>query len=803
MDSPGAHYGAAPHTPSARGPRPDFANTPNNASRLQSSPYPSTPAVERLTTAELQFALKDAWRLVREKERDCALAAEIGSKLLEANEKLKAQYERVLEDYEAQKSTSNDTNLVQDVVVSPSNPGGHGKARPHAHGEDLTVNHVFELEKLNQELQQKIDGLAFNNAELERAGVLHEKKLEDLTMAHKRELGMALNAIRELEADKNRLAQEKAEAAKQFKDGKKHAGAEAAYVARIDELEDIVADLTSRTQNAESRLDPALKETEMWSTRCRDLEERCDGIETLQDECALQQCRIDELEGKLSDERELVATLKAVLNGEKALPPNPSMDIYDEDENSHSLFSEVEDKRQALESRHHQLAAKHKGLIRVHHQNVHQQERMRNHISRLTQLTQSRTDEERLHRLEQALGEKDSENRALFARIAALERGGPAADPGLGGTGSGAGTADSQTVETLRLRLSTLEFECEYLRGEVRTLKMLRVGEIEKLRKTERALGDKEEEIERIRNEAAKWKWEAEEAKVLLEEKERMVELISDTQIEVVESGNGEQKRRRHIAAQTEEDWTPASSQSQQVSEQAVVDSFEKVALDSELQPSPADESYDPEDAEAEDPAIAPNEFTIRSIRHDLDSDTSSSSASGSLNMDNTFSNVTSAYLKAGHTQTRGSMLVAVTNNNMRRERERTMESRDFASPAGGDLAPQSSSGFGGEPTPLRSSNNRDPLSDASSSLANVTASTGPRRQRVPTAERKEDPASEPAPAPVKRPESIASTGSALREPIGMAAGSRAPKQVFVNKKGGSSAPSSAEAKKQEECKQQ
>lgn len=811
-----AHMTTIPTTPSGRGGRRDDASMTPSGTRLSSSnsPFPSTPSVDRLNTTELQFALKDAWRSLREKERDCALAAEIGSKLLEANEQLKAEYERVLFEYEqavARLPAQGSDGSSPDALPSPpASQQAHGKSRPHAHGEDLTVNHMFELEKINQELQQKYDALSYANSDLERAAALHEKKLEDQAATHKREMATALNAIRELERDKAQMAREKAEIAKHVKDGKKMAGDEAAYVARIDELENLVADLTVRAEEAETKLNPALQEVEMWSSRCRDLEERFDGIENLQDDLAMQQLRVEELESKLADEREIVASLKAFINGDKSVIPSnlAAIDVYDDDENAHSLFSEVEDKRLALESRHSQLAAKHKGLMKVHHQNVHQQERLRNHINRLTQLTQSRTDEERLQRLEQALGEKDSENRALFARIAALERGGAVADPGIGTAGSGSsvsGSIDSTTVETLRLRLSTLESECEYLRGELRTLKMLRVGEIEKLRKTERALGEKEEEIERLRNEAAKWKWEAEEAKVMLQEKNQMNELVSDTQVEVLEAG-GEQKRRRHIASQTDEDdrrWAQAPV-AVTVAAAPIVSSSVLAVVEAPPAESQAPDNLmdgdEEEDEELGDQKALEREFTIRSIKHDLESDTSSS-GTGSLNMDNTFSNVTAASLKAaGHTQTRASLLVAVTSNNLRREVERTGRAED-GSPAGGELAANPGRNLGPEPTPMRpAAGGRGPLAEALPSIDNVPLSTGPRRQRIPTAERGSEQA-EPPQSTVKRPEPVVATGSAQREPIGASVGGRAPKQVFVNKKGGSSAPSSAE--KQEECKQQ
>lgn len=764
------HHGPAPSTPARLGPRGAGGLAGPGTPGPPLSPFTATPAADRLNAAELRFALKDAWRLIREKERDCALAAEIGSRLLEANEQLKSEYERVLVGYEEAVARQNNAAVLPTpsaplpAPAAVAAPSGQGKRGHHHAGEDLTVNHVFELEQINQELQQKIDDLAVANADLERSAAYHDRRVEDLTAEHKRELAMALNAIRELENDKAQLVREKAEIAKHVKDGKKMSGAEEAYIARIDELENELAELTERARDAEEKLEPALREAEVWSTRCRDLEERCDGIEGLQDECAMLQCRVDELEGKLADERDLVGQLKAVINGEKSVASAnlAAVDVYEDDENAHSLFSEVEDKRQALESRHNQLAAKHKGLMRVHYQNVHQQERMRNHISRLTQLTHSRTDEERLHRLEQALGEKDSENRALFARIVALERGGAVAGPVATATDDfeiAGGSTDVQTVETLRLRLSSLESECDYLRNELRTLKMLRVGEIEKLRKTERALGEKEEELERLRNEVAKWKWEAEEAKVMLEEKN----VISATEELEVVSGT-EPKKRRHIASQTE-------------AEELGVSSSDAAVMTSPLSRDPVPAAREP----ADDQGDSPHEFTIRSIHHDLDSDTSSS-ASGSINMDNTFSNVTSASLKAGATQTRSSLLMAVTNSNMRREHDRTLPNIAGASAV--------------EPTPARQAYNRDPLADIGSSVVNAAPATGPRRHRIPTDERKEA-ALDPASA-AKSVESSSAAGSAKREPVAPVA--RAPKQVFVNKKG--SAPSSAD-KNQEECKQQ
>jgi len=183
----------------------------------------------------------------------------------------------------------------------------------------------------------------------------------------------------------------------------------------------------------------------------------------------------------------------------------------DVEANAASLFSEVEERRAVLENEHNQLAAKHKGLLRAHHQTVSQQERMRSHISRLQQITQMKKDEDRLKRLEATLQQRESENRELVGRLAALESSVLQHDLENEGHGE-AGDDDSASVSTLRFRIASMEAQQSALQKELQTVRMLRLSEAEKLHVLERSLGDVEAELEQSRASVVRLKWELEQS---------------------------------------------------------------------------------------------------------------------------------------------------------------------------------------------------------------------------------------------------------------------------------------------------
>lgn len=173
------------------------------------------------------------------------------------------------------------------------------------------------------------------------------------------------------------------------------------------------------------------------------------------------------------------------------------------------MFSEVEDRRVELEEKHAHLSQKHVGLVKAHTVSLHQQERLKNHISRLTQLNQQRgtVGEDRASQLERALGQIEAENKELRRKVMILEKnGGAGSKNGLhfaedfadeDSEGISQSNANPELVELLQIQLDSVEQERTQLKKELRTLQMLKLAETEKVRSLESELHEMKREVDK------------------------------------------------------------------------------------------------------------------------------------------------------------------------------------------------------------------------------------------------------------------------------------------------------------------
>jgi len=142
---------------------------------------------------------------------------------------------------------------------------------------------------------------------------------------------------------------------------------------------------------------------------------------------------------------------------------------------------------------------------------MQQQEKMKNHISRLTQLNSSKGSEESLSRLEDALAQSQAENKQLRTKIALLENQTREVIVEVPVSGD---MDESALVQNLRIRISQQAEELASLKKELRTSQMLKLSETEKLRHCEACLHDSEQEIERLKRVVAQLKFHLEERKI-------------------------------------------------------------------------------------------------------------------------------------------------------------------------------------------------------------------------------------------------------------------------------------------------
>ncbi|KAI8585669.1 hypothetical protein BDZ88DRAFT_431878 [Geranomyces variabilis] len=369
----------------------------------------------------------------------------------------------------------------------------------------------------------------------DRASERRALRLETELDVATRDLDAAVARCAELEEDKKRLVKEKADLARKVPaDGERDRELEemAELKDRARALEDVVVQLTHARAEMEAEIAGAVEDRERALTRCEELEVM---IEEFRGESEAQMARNDDLQWEVETARDAAAKLEARLAVLEPRKRDGAEDVGDR-----TLFSEVEDRRQALETKHVSLAQKHAGLMKAHSMSINQQERMRSHISRLTQLTSHREGETRIRLLEEALGQSESERQELQHTIMMLEKERAEFDADddilIGGNSSSSAKGQNQAsradfeveLECLRSRVAQLAAEQDESKAEVRTLRMLKSFETEKLRSVESLLREREDDLQRMKAVNAQIKFDLDQAKDRIRQQRAQLRQQSD-----------------------------------------------------------------------------------------------------------------------------------------------------------------------------------------------------------------------------------------------------------------------------------
>jgi chromosome segregation ATPase len=167
-----------------------------------------------------------------------------------------------------------------------------------------------------------------------------------------------------------------------------------------------------------------------------------------------------------------------------------------------SLLGEIDEKRIQAEIEAKETSQKHEGLLKNYNLISRQKERMKNHISRLTQLSQKQSVEHRLLVLESELSQALSENQDLKEKLLSFKHVRQASE-------------ESLDLEEKSLVAKLLQ-ENNRLSQEIKTLHMLKLNEADKVRSAYSLLHVKEQELDALRSEFAQVKYELDEAQLKL-----------------------------------------------------------------------------------------------------------------------------------------------------------------------------------------------------------------------------------------------------------------------------------------------
>jgi chromosome segregation ATPase len=506
-----------------------------------------------LTYDELYAKFNDLREKFKRKEKDLVLAAEYGHSLLRKANELEAENKNLL-----------------NIMNEPLDRRG-----PQKNKMDSDMGRTIqELERQNNELREEVDSLQSEKLLSEKSADKRLKVLTENANGTKAELDKALSRIEELEAANHRLTLEKMEqkkndTAKIEEDLIKTSEELELSTSRCQSLEATVAHLQQKNQNLQ-------ESAKSLQERCELLEEKVQEMDELRTSYESQQRELNEMTQAMQGAQEYIEAL------------NSQLAMYEEkcgenlpEKVGKSLLTEVEDRRQELEEMHASLKKKHSGLVKVHTLTVYQKERMKNHITRLNQLSHTESDMYRIRQLERAVAQTRGENMELLSRINILEKGEEEyRKSNYIAVSSACSGNDSDIVNCLQLHIDKQAEEIRTLKKQARTSQMLRLSETERVRECELKILDKQVECEKLNSELAQIKFEYEDFKL---KANLMQEYSFDILHEIKESANATNtgsvktaealKKSKQQGTQTcQEDVPTVSSEDEDISEQVPPD---------------------------------------------------------------------------------------------------------------------------------------------------------------------------------------------------------------------------------------
>ena len=408
--------------------------------------------------------------------KDIRLAAEIGQSLVQSNNDYKARLEKM-------SSHKSDFHTIQDLEQVQM------KLQEQIHELQEALHESKESEKSLIKKQITLEGLyADSLGEVDR--------LVKMDYNHK-------STIKKLELEKAQDLAQMAELQTHAKESLLN------YQKSRDQVQQLVREnheLASKVQDLE-------EEKLVLESHVQELQTLTANHNDLIQESESQKALLEELQWDLERTRESLNASNARLSSMESgavLSTLPSK----------SLLSEVDEQRQVAVEQHSALTQKHQGLLKAHSVTIQQQERMRNHISRLTQLSQNQSAEHRVGILEDALGQALSENQALAYRLLNLEKSGDRRtsfddDSCDSQTDSVSEHApDHDTLTNLRLRVSQLITQNDQLSMELKTLHMIKLNESDKVRAAYTVIHERELELDQLRCQFAKVKFDLDEMRL-------------------------------------------------------------------------------------------------------------------------------------------------------------------------------------------------------------------------------------------------------------------------------------------------
>ncbi|KAJ2818990.1 hypothetical protein FBU31_005685, partial [Coemansia sp. 'formosensis'] len=476
------------------------------------SPFGS-PALRRLDESGLRDRLRDAYCLLKEKEKNLFLAATVGQELVDANQQLQESYNQIQAELAEVRSIEHSRGISDEEqsrlhgrrrsMYSQNNGANSDDRREEPDNDDrekqwmrvhlqplksqldMALEHADELLAEREDLAAQVYGL-----KQEQAAALR-RAAESAASA-----GESQHRVESLEEDKARLQQELDEQrafwARRWAEHQASAREPTTDVQSAHRAEDAAARIRAeqRADSMQQRLNASQAEAELMRTQIQRMEdERVTEWEPLRARWLSCEEALMELQESHQTTCDALAHAEACLADLDHTPVDPTS--LKSQKTSTSLLGELDQQRHDAVAQQQALAREHVALKRAYTRALGSQARMKQQVARLTQLAATGASETRMRRLEAALGEAECQRQALLWASMDQRRLSPDSEITVS---EADGTA---LVMALRAKLKLVTADREQAQRELRTAHLLRANEIQRTRDIEREAADTESKLRR------------------------------------------------------------------------------------------------------------------------------------------------------------------------------------------------------------------------------------------------------------------------------------------------------------------
>ncbi|KAJ2516734.1 hypothetical protein H4217_004400 [Coemansia sp. RSA 1939] len=514
--------------------REDEQRTPPSARNQCASAF-SSPALRSLSESALRERLREAYFLLKEKEKNLFLAASVGQELLDTNQQLQSNYTRVRDELaEAQDSLKRLDIFPTEDEEPESRLHGRRRSmatanrRKHSDNEESVDDqsdnslreqqwiktHLQPLQSQLQITQERMDDLMVerDQAETEKhllqqehasmqrraaeAALATEKARQQMERAEEDKARMQ----EELQTQRDKWLQRWTDHKAQCKMNDGIADANSTQIAG-----DVAAQLRAERHTDEMQMRHSAVQAELELLRSqmqRMEEERVNEWEPMRSRWLACEEALQELQETHQSTCEALAQAEARLADLENDPAIDPVSHLASQKTATSILGEVDTQRRRAESQQRALENDHAALKRSYTRVLGSQTRMKQQVARLTQLAAVGTSEARMKRLEAALGEAECQRQALL--WAAMDQRHTALTDGSGllvVDKSGGSTDETTLVLTLRARLKQALADCSQAQRELRTAHILRANEVQRNGELEREAAEVEAKLRRAMGE--------------------------------------------------------------------------------------------------------------------------------------------------------------------------------------------------------------------------------------------------------------------------------------------------------------